>query len=109
MAERIRANSGERQHYDTRTALIAAGDCATAFGCDRASLASHDLAAFDAAIRRLLPHQQPGFAITFEPAIGPATVDRFSLSLYWRDRRDPDTTDEVTLSLLAQSPVAGAA
>lgn len=109
MADRIRANPAAGASYDTRSATVIARSCRADSPCDRARLAAHDLAAFDAAVNALLSHQQPGFVITFEPAIGPAAVDRYYISLHWRDTRDPGTTDEVTLSLLAQSPVAGAA
>jgi hypothetical protein len=57
----------------------------------------------------LLPNQDARVTISFAPAIGPATPDSFSIALRWHDARDPDTTDEVTLTLLAQSPVAGTA
>jgi hypothetical protein len=107
MADRIRANPAARELYDTGTPRAMADDCHAP--CDRASLAAHDLAAFEAGARALLPGQEPRISITFAPAIGPATPDRYSLALRWRDARDPDTTDEVTLTLLAQSPVAGTA
>ena len=109
MTDRIRANISAAAHYDTRSPRVSAADCTNGSPCDGASLAARDLADFDVAMSRLLPHQRPAIAILFEPAIGPAAVDRISVSLHWRDARDPDHTDVVTLSLLAQSPVAGAA
>jgi type IV pilus modification protein PilV len=109
MADRIRANAGAGALYETATATALVSHCGSASPCDRAALAAHDLAAFAAAVSSLLPSQQASFSITFEPAIGPAAVDRFAISLRWSDARDPDATDEVTLSLLAQSPVAGRA
>jgi type IV pilus assembly protein PilV len=109
MAERIRANPSARELYDSRAPRSAAGHCDEASPCDRASLAAHDLAAFESGARALLPNQDARIAISFAPAIGPAAPDRYSIALRWRDARDPDTTDEVTLTLLAQSPVAGTA
>jgi type IV pilus assembly protein PilV len=109
MADRIRANPAARELYDTRTPRAAAANCGQAAPCGRTSLAAHDLAAFEAGARALLPTQDPQVSITFAPAIGPATPDRYSLALRWRDARDPDAADEVTLTLLAQSPVAGTA
>jgi type IV pilus modification protein PilV len=109
MADRIRANPAARELYDTGMSRAAAENCDEAAPCDRARLAAHDLAAFEAGARALLPNQDPRVSITFAPAIGPAAPDRYSLALRWRDVRDPDATDEVTLTLLAQSPVAGTA
>jgi type IV pilus assembly protein PilV len=109
MAERIRANPTARELYDTRAPRGTAGRCNEAAPCERASLAAQDLAAFEAAAQALLPNQDARITISFAPAIGPATPDRYSIALRWRDARDPDTTDEVTLTLLAQSPVAGTA
>ena len=109
MADRIRANPAARELYDTGMPRATAQNCDEAAPCDRARLAAHDLAAFEAGALALLPNQDPRVSITFAPAIGPAAPDRYSLALRWRDTRDPDTTDEVTLTLLAQSPVAGTA
>jgi type IV pilus assembly protein PilV len=109
MADRIRANAAARGLYDTGMPRATPENCDEAAPCDSAALAAHDLAAFEAGARALLPNQDPRVSITFAPAIGPATTDRYSLALRWRDMRDPDATDEVTLTLLAQSPVAGTA
>ena len=108
MADRIRANPEAREQYDTGSPRRAE-PCDDAAPCDRASLAARDLAAFEAGALALLPNQDARISITFAPAIGPATPDHYSIALRWRDARDPDATDEVTLSLLAQSPVAGTA
>ena len=109
MAERIRANPAARVAYDTSLPRGVAGTCDEAAPCDHTGLAAHDLAAFEAGARALLPHHDARISISFAPAIGPATPDRYSIALRWRDARDPDATDEVTLTLLAQSPVAGTA
>lgn len=107
MGNRIRANSTARAAYDTRTEGVAALDCDEATPCNASNLAAHDRAYFIASASALLPGQQPRANITFEPAIGPAAPDRYAISLRWQDPRDPDTTDESTLIVLAQ-PVAGA-
>jgi type IV pilus assembly protein PilV len=109
MADRIRANPAGRELYDTATSRATAAACDEAAACDRASLAAHDLAAFAAGALALLPNQDANISITFAPAIGPATPDRYSLVLRWREARDPDATEAVSLTLLAQSPVAGTA
>jgi type IV pilus assembly protein PilV len=106
VADRIRANPLARAAYDSRNAPAEASACAESTPCDATALAAHDRAHFAAAARALLPHQHPLARIDFEPAIGPATPDRYAISLAWRDAREPDATDEATLILLAQ-PVAG--
>ena len=109
MAERIRANPAAREQYDTGLSWVGIENCDEAASCDHAQLAAHDLAAFEADAQALLPNHDARISISFAPAIGPATPDRYSIALRWRDARDPDATDEVTLTLLAQSPVAGTA
>lgn len=106
-ADRIRANPLAGAAYDTR-APVTGGACDASTACGPAALASHDIAAFQSAANRLLPAQQPQTAILFEPAIGTTTPDRYVISLRWQDPRDPQTSDEVTLTVLAQ-PVAGTA
>ena len=108
MAGRIRANPEARELYDTGLPRLAE-PCDEADSCDRAGLAARDLAAFEAGALALLPNQDARISITFAPAIGPAAPDHYTIALRWRDTRDPDKTDEVTLTLLAQSPVAGTA
>lgn len=109
IAERIRTNPGARAAYDTRNPRNSGAACDEAAPCDSAALAAHDLTDFDSAAQRALPEFAPRVDIHFEPAIGPAATDRYVISLTWRDARDPEATDAVTLILLAQSPVAGAA
>jgi type IV pilus assembly protein PilV len=107
IANRILANVTARDAYDSRSEAVEASDCGEAAPCDAAALAARDRAFFVSAARALLPGQEPSPQISFEPAIGPAAPDRYAISLRWRDPRDPDTTDESTLIVLAQ-PVAGA-
>ena len=107
IGSRIRANPTAGAAYDSRSEDVAAADCEDATPCDPPSLATRDRAYFIASASALLPGQQPRADITFEPAIGPAAPDRYAISLRWQDPRDPDTTDESTLIVLAQ-PVAGA-
>jgi type IV pilus modification protein PilV len=104
MANRIRANPGAREAYDSRAADLPA-ECAGS-PCDARRLAAHDRAYFESAAAILLPHARPHAQIVFEPALGSAAADRYHLSLTWRDARDPDANHEATLILLAQ-PVAG--
>ena len=107
IASRIRANAAARAAYDSRVDIAATSACDEAEPCDGPSLAGRDRQYFISAAGTLLPGLQPLPNITFEPAIGPAAPDRFAISLQWQDPRDPDTTDESTLIVLAQ-PVAGA-
>ena len=105
--ERIQANPDARASYASGSAA-AAPACDEAAACDAAALAAHDLAHFESAARQLLPHQQPRTQVTFEPATGPTTTDRYVISLTWNDARDPEARREATLILRAK-PVAGAA
>ena len=73
-----------------------------------ALLSRTELAGFELAARTALPQREAEVAITFEPAIGPATLDRYQVTLRWREVPGADA-DEVTFVLLAQSPVAGRA
>jgi type IV pilus assembly protein PilV len=106
MASRIRANPGGRELYGSRDAHPPALTCDESSPCDAASLAAHDLAYFDSAANTLLPHRQPRAHVTFEPATGSTTADRYLVSLTWSDTADPRASDEATLVLLMQ-PVAG--
>lgn len=109
MADRIRANPHGRAHYDTRNALAIAiaPDCG-AGGCDPAQRAAADRARFSSAARALFAHHHLFASVEFEPAIGPASPDRYVITLRWRDARDAaGDTNAVALQVLAQSPVAG--
>jgi len=107
MADRIRANPRGRTHYDTRSPAAGIEDCLEA-GCDTAQLAAADRAHFAGAARALFANLDFTAQVEFEPAIGPATPDRYVISLRWRDSRDAaDDNDAVALQVLAQSPVAG--
>jgi hypothetical protein len=105
MADRIRANPHGREFYDTRTSLPLAEACESS-GCDAAQRAVADRAHWDAAGRAFLGRDIAA-RITFEPAIGPATPDRYVISLHWREFRDAADDNDVALQVLAQSPVAG--
>lgn len=107
IAERLRANGSAGAAYVTGTHHASDVGCDETSACDPATMAAHDLAYFESAAAALLPALKPRPRITFEPAIGPAAPNRYVISLAWDDPREPDTTDEVTLILLAQ-PVAGA-
>ena len=108
MADRIRANPGARAAYDTRTAVPAPLDCAGPNGCEAVQLAAVDRAHFASAARELFAHEDFTASVEFAPAIGPATPDRYVISLRWREARDAaGDTDAVALQVLAQSPVAG--
>jgi len=72
--------------------------------CDVAQVVAAERARFAQAARAVLPGDSRA-NIEFAPAIGPAALDRFVLSLRWRDPR-ADEDDIVTLQLLA-APVAG--
>jgi type IV pilus assembly protein PilV len=106
MADRIRANPGLGRLYDTR-GPTATDLCPAASGCDAAQRAAADRAHFQVTARGLFPGVETPASIEFEPAIGPATPDRYSLRLRWRNPGDDaGLYDAVTLHLLAQ-PVAG--
>jgi len=108
MADRIRANPRAREFYDSRSALPVVMDCAGPSGCDAMRLAALDRAHFASAARALFAHQDFTASVEFAPAIGPASPDRYVISLRWRDARDAtDDTDAVALQVLAQLPVAG--
>ena len=108
MAERIRANPLARASYDTRSAAPFVAECAEPAGCDITDRALADRAHFQAAARALFAHREHSANVEFAPAIGPATPDRYVISLNWRDSRDvTEESDTVTLQVLAQSPVAG--
>ena len=68
---------------------------------------TEDLPQFAARARSLFPGVDTPASIEFEPAIGPATPDRYRIRLRWRGPRDDaGLYDAVTFHLLAQ-PVAG--
>jgi prepilin-type N-terminal cleavage/methylation domain-containing protein len=73
-------------------------------GCDVAQVVAAERARFAPAARAVLPGDSRA-DIEFVPAIGPAALDRFVLTLRWRDPR-ADEDDTVTLQMLA-APVAG--
>jgi hypothetical protein len=106
MADRIRANLRAQSLYDTRSAAVAGG-CGSGTRCDPAQRAAADLAYFAGAAGRLFPGADTAATIEFEPAIGPAAPDRYTICLRWRGPRESAAMyDAVTLNLLAQ-PVAG--
>jgi type IV pilus assembly protein PilV len=106
MADRIRANPGAGRLYDSR-GRTATESCPAESGCDAAQRAAADLAHFQITARGLFPGVETPASIEFEPAIGTATPDRYSIRLRWRGPRDDaGMYDAVTLHLLAQ-PVAG--
>lgn len=104
IAQRIRANPGGRDAYDSRDAAAAAASCDLA-PCAASELAASDLAHFVAAAQSRLPGVETHAVVQFEPAIGPAAADRFAITLSWRGPRD-DAARVVALCLLA-APVAG--
>ena len=106
MADRIRANPAARDRYDTRAVTSAEQACLPATPCEPAQIAAADLAYFSAAARALLPVGALITRIEYEPAIGPAAVDRYALAVEWRGPRDAEASNVVTLHLLA-TPVAG--
>jgi type IV pilus assembly protein PilV len=106
MADRIHANPRGRTHYDTRSPATGVEDCQEA-GCDAAQLAATDRAHFAGSARTLFANLDFTAQVEFEPAIGPATPDRYVISLRWRDSRDAADDDAVALQVLAQLPVAG--
>jgi type IV pilus modification protein PilV len=111
MADRIRANAGAGALYDTSNAPAPVADCAGPTGCDAAELAAGDRAYFASAARALFAHDLFTASVEFAPAIGPASPDRYVITLRWRDARDArdaaEEADAVALQVLAQSPVAG--
>jgi type IV pilus modification protein PilV len=107
MADRIRANPHARSYYDTRGAALGT-ECVESGGCNAMQLAAIDRNHFASAARALFAHQEFTASVEFAPAIGPAALDRYVISLRWRDSRDDsDDTDIVALQVLAQLPVAG--
>jgi hypothetical protein len=66
----------------------------------RATPGSADTAGFAAAARELFPHQAPEATVTQDSADAPAEPVRHRISLRWRDSRDADALDGVSLSLL---------
>ena len=103
MAERIRANPAAAARYATARAESGGTPCDAA-GCDAAQSAAADLAHFAAAAHAALPGDSLA-TIEFAPAIGPAALDLFVISLRWQDPR-ADDAETVTLQLLTP-PVAG--
>jgi type IV pilus modification protein PilV len=107
-ADRIRANAGARAAYDTRAAAAATSVDCTASSCDSATRAALDRAHFDAAARAAFPFADTHAEIRFEPATGPATPDRYEITLRFPPRSQPGAMDGVALTVLAFVPVAGA-
>lgn len=108
MADRIRANSSGREHYDTRRANAGGRLCTEPEGCEVAQLAAADRAHFDAAARALFLHDNYAASIEFEPAIGPASPGRYVITLRWHGAHEAaGDFDSVALQVLAQMPVAG--
>jgi type IV pilus assembly protein PilV len=106
MADRIRANPRAQGLYDTRSAAVAS-DCESGTRCDLAQRAAADREHFGEAARGLFPGGNTAATIEFEPAIGTAAPDRYTIQLRWRGTRESaGTYDAVTLKLLAP-PVAG--
>lgn len=90
----------------TATALVA--DMVERIRANPAALLASELDRFALDARAALPHRDAQVAVTFEPAIGPATPGRYLVSLRWHEAPGA-AADEITLVLLAQSPVAGPA
>ena len=102
MADRIRANSGAGASYGAQPS--GAADACDSSGCNVSQLAAADLARFEQRAHAMLPGEISA-AVEFAPATGPATLDRFVITLRWRDpRAEADTA--VMLQMLAP-PVAG--
>jgi type IV pilus assembly protein PilV len=93
-------------HQVSATALVA--DMVERIRVDPAALVASELDRFALDARTALPHRNAQVAVTFEPAIGPATPGRYLVTLRWHEAPGADA-DEVTFVLLAQSPVAGPA
>jgi hypothetical protein len=107
MADRIRVNLPGREHYDTRR-LTSGGVCAGPDGCNAAQLAAADHARFVADARALFLHEHFTAHVEYEPATGPATPDRYVITLSWRASGEAaDDSSNVSLLVLAQPPVAG--
>ena len=106
-ADRIRANSTARAAYDTRSAAAAVADC-TASPCDSAARAALDRAHFIDSARAAFPFADTLAEIRFEPATGPATPDRYEITLRFPPRSQPGAMDGVALMVLTSAPVAGA-
>ena len=104
-ADRIRANSGARAAYDTRSPAAGA-DCITS--CDVAARAALDRSHFIDAARAAFPFADTRAEIRFEPATGPATPDRYEITLRFPPRSRPGALDGVALTVLASAPVSGA-
>jgi type IV pilus assembly protein PilV len=103
MAERIRANARAGHLYDSAATTRASANCDALTPCDAAQLAAADLLAFADAAQRELPGTGAQTFVNYEPAIGTATTDRYTIALRWRGARDLRT---VTTQWLAP-PVAG--
>lgn len=88
------------------TSLVA--DMVERIRADPAALVDSELSRFAADARAALPNRNAQVAVSFEPAIGPATPGRYLVSLRWNEAPGADAV-EVTFVLLAQSPVAGPA
>jgi len=89
---------------DTADRMRAGTLACVAPGCDVAMVLAAERARFAQAARAVLPGESRA-DIEFAPAIGPAALDRFVITLRWRDPR-ADEDDTVTLQMLA-APVAG--
>jgi type IV pilus modification protein PilV len=106
MADRIRANPDAGALYDTRNERPATPACDDATPCDAAQTAAADIAWFTATASAAFPAEGLSTTIEYEPAIGPASTDRYSLFMNWRGPRDTESGNAVALQVLAQ-PVAG--
>jgi type IV pilus assembly protein PilV len=106
MADRIRANPAAGSLYDTRQERSAPAPCEDAAACDAAQTAAADIAWFTTTASASFPAEGLATNIAYEPAIGPASTDRYSLVLKWRGPRDTEGGNVVALEVLAQ-PVAG--
>ena len=102
MADRVRANSSGRQAYDTHSAPLGTA-CDGGAACSPAERATADRIHFLTAAARISSRVA---TVRYEPAIGPATLDRFEISLDLG--RDPSEPDVLSTSV-AQMPVAGGA
>jgi type IV pilus assembly protein PilV len=107
MADSIRANPRGGLHYDTRNEALRVVACVAPDGCNAAQLAAADRARFASAARALFPNLDFTASVEYEPAIGPASPDRYKITLRWRDARDAGDPFAVALQVLAQLPVAG--
>jgi len=106
MADRIRANPRARAYYDTRNPAPPVEACEES-GCDAVQLATADRARFASAAQALFANRDFTASVTYVPAIGPATPERYVISLRWREARDETDDNDVALQVLAQLPVAG--